>query len=229
MIIIIGASSGIGKELIKNLINFDNIIATYNKIRINYKNKSKNKYFEIKLDISKETNIKRFVEKFEKYLYKITFINLATISIDKLIHNLNEKDIKKAFKINTFSNIFFSKYLIRKMIKNKYGRFIFLSSTRAIQGDVGISLYSITKTSLASLSRSITKEYSQFGVTSNVLSLGYFNTPLLQNINENIKKRLIRQIPTLKLGKTKNISTVIKTIIKNNYINNADIKIDGGL
>ena len=54
MIILIGASSGIGKELIKDLINYDDVIATYNKKKINYKNKTKNKYFETKLDISTE-------------------------------------------------------------------------------------------------------------------------------------------------------------------------------
>lgn len=229
MIILIGASSGIGKELIEDLINYDDVIATYNKKKINYKNKTKNKYFETKLDISTEKNIKKFVEKFYKHLKKITFINLATISIDKLIHTINQKDIEKAFKINTFSNILFSAHLIQKMIEDKYGRFIFLSSTRAMRGDIGISLYAITKTSLSSLSSCITKEYSQFGITSNILSLGYFNTPLMQNINENIKKNLIKQIPTEKLGKTKNISSVIKMIIKNNYVNNATVKVDGGL
>ena len=229
MIILIGASSGIGKEIINELIKYDDVIATYNKNKINFVNKNKKKYYEFKLDISNEKNIQKFIKKIEKFLKNITFINLATTSIDKLICDLNSKDILKTFRINTFSNILFSKYIIKKMIRDKYGRFIFLSSTRALRGDIGISLYAITKTSLSSLSNCITKEYSKFGITSNVLSLGYFNTPLMRNINEKIKKKLIEQIPTQKLGKTKNITTVIKMIIKNKYVNNANISIDGGL
>tara|TARA_A100001011_G_scaffold400671_1_gene517436 strand:+ start:4084 stop:4773 length:690 start_codon:yes stop_codon:yes gene_type:complete len=229
MIILIGASSGLGKSLIKELISFDDIIATYNNKPIKFKNNTKKKYIETKLDISVEKNIKLFIEKYQNKFERLTFINLATITIDKLIHDIQNKDITKIFKINTYSNIIFSKYLIKKMVKDNFGRFIFLSSTRAINGDVGISLYSMTKQSLSSLSSCLSKEYAKFGITSNVLSLGYFNTSLLRNINEKTKKKLILQIPSKKLGKSNNISKTIKMIIKNDYINNSLIKIDGGL
>lgn len=229
MIILIGASSGLGKNLIQEFINYDDVIATYNTTAIKFKNKSKKKYIETKLNISKEKNIKSFINKYKKKFKNLTFINLATISVDKLIHDVKKKDIEKIFNINTHSNIYFAKYLVRKMVEDGYGRFIFLSSTRAINGDIGISLYSMTKQSLSSLSSCITKEYSKFGITSNVLSLGYFNTPLMNNIEEKTKKKLISQIPTKKLGKSINISRTIKMIIKNDYINNSIIKIDGGL
>ena len=88
MIILIGASSGIGLELIKELIKHDDVIATYNKKKINIKiNNKKNKFFIKKLDISSEKDIKKFIDQNNRILTKITFINLATISIDKLILN----------------------------------------------------------------------------------------------------------------------------------------------
>ena len=171
MIILIGASSGLGKNLIKELINYDDIIATYNTKAINFKNNSKKKYYESKLNISNEKNIKIFIKKYQKKFKNLIFINLATIAIDKLIHEVQHKDVERTFKINTYSNIYFAKYLIKKMVEDRFGRFIFLSSTRAINGDVGISLYSMTKISLSSLSNCLSKEYAQFGITSNVLSL----------------------------------------------------------
>lgn len=230
MIILIGASSGIGKELIKELIKFDDVLATYNKKKINIKLKTKNKQLLIKkLDISKEENIKNFISKNSKILKKITLINLATISVDKLIYNLNFNDIKKTFLINSFSNILFTKYLIYKMIKDNYGRFIFFNSTRATRGDIGISLYSTSKSILKPLSKCIAKEVGRFNITSNVISLGYFDSPLLNNINKKIKNKLLEQIPSKKIGKVKNISNMIKTIIKSDYVNAGEIKIDGGL
>ena len=230
MIILIGASSGIGLELIKDLIKYDNILATYNKKKINVKiNNKKNSLIVKKLDISNENQIKKFLDDNSKILKNITFINLATISIDKLILNLNSKDIEKVFKINSFSNILFTKHLINKMINDKFGRFIFFNSTRASRGDVGISLYSLSKSVLSPLSKCISKEYGRFNITSNVISLGYFNSPLLNNIDRKIKNKLIDQIPSKKIGKIKNISNIIKAIIKSDYVNAAEIKIDGGI
>lgn len=230
MIILIGASSGIGQELIKELIKIDDVLATYNKKKINIKIQSKNKKLFIKkLDISSEKNIKNFITKNLKILKKITLINLATISVDKLIYNLNFNDIKKTFLINSFSNILFAKYLINKMIKDNYGRFIFFNSTRASRGDVGISLYSTSKSILKPLSKCIAKELGRFNITSNVISLGYFDSPLLNNIDKKIKNKLLEQIPSKKIGKVRNISNMIKTIIKSDYVNAGEIKIDGGL
>ena len=230
MIILIGASSGIGQELIKELIKIDDVLATYNKKKINIKIQSKNKKLLIKkLDISSEKNIKNFITKNSKILKKITLINLATISVDKLIYNLNFNDIKKTFLINSFSNILFTKYLINKMIKDNYGRFIFFNSTRASRGDIGISLYSTSKSILKPLSKCIAKELGRFNITSNVISLGYFDSPLLNNIDKKIKNKLLEQIPSKKIGKVRNISNMIKTIIKSDYVNAGEIKIDGGL
>tara|TARA_B110000305_G_scaffold239040_1_gene305871 strand:- start:2037 stop:2744 length:708 start_codon:yes stop_codon:yes gene_type:complete len=230
MIILIGASSGIGLRLINELIQYDDILATYNRKKINIKIKNKKKNLIIKrLDISSENNIKKFVNDNSKILKRVTFLNLATISVDKLIVNLKSNDISRSFQINSFSNILFAKYLINIMIKDNFGRFVFFSSTRASRGDTGISLYSSSKSMLKPFSKCISKEFGRFNITSNVISLGYFDSPLLNNINTKIKEKLLNQIPSKKIGKTKNISNIIKAIIKSDYINAAEIKIDGGL
>lgn len=229
MILLIGASSGIGLKLIKELVKYHDVIATYNKKKIDIKIKTKKKLFIKQLDISSEKKIKKFIEDNSKILKKVTFINLATISVDKLITDLSFKDIKRTFEINSFSNILFTKYLIKKMIDNNFGRFIFFNSTRASRGDVGISLYSSSKSILKPFSKCISKEFGRFNITSNVISLGYFNSPLLNNIDKKIRDKLINEIPSKKIGKIKNISNIIKSIIKSDYINAAEIKIDGGL
>ena len=229
MILLIGASSGIGMELIKELVKYEDVIATYYKKKINIKIKNKKKLLVKQLDITSEKKIKKFINDNSKILKKVTFINLATISVDKLIANLSLKDIKRTFEINSYSNILFTKYLVKKMISDKFGRFIFFNSTRASRGDVGISLYSSSKSVLKPFSKCISKELGRFNITSNVISLGYFNSPLLNSIDMNIKNKLINQIPSKKIGKIKNISNIIKAIIKSDYINAAEIKIDGGL
>ena len=123
-------------------------------------------------------------------LNNIKFINLATTTIDSLVHNVKSKDIYKVYNVNIFSNIIFAKTLLPIMIKQNYGRFIFFTSTRGERGDKGISLYSSSKQSLYGFSRCLSKEYSTFNITSNCIKLGYFNTKLFNNIPNQIKNRL---------------------------------------
>mgnify|MGYP001342281144 CR=1 FL=1 len=230
MYLIVGASSDIGLEIAKNLVNFDDVILTYrtkkNLTRI--KSKKYKIYYE-KLDLFNYKNIDKIYNKYNKILKKIKFINLATAKTDKLIINLNKSDIENVFKVNLLSNVYFCKKLLHLMIQQKYGRFIFFTSKRASRGDVGISLYSSSKAAISGFSKSLAKEYFHYNITSNCIQLGYFKTKLFDKIPKKIKFKLLNQIPNKKLGNLKNINNVIHTIINSEYINGSTIDIDGGI
>lgn len=230
MYLILGGNSDLAKEIIKKLIKKDDMIVTYRSNKNLEKIKSKNKKIIYqKLDLNKLKSIKIFVKKNLKLLNNIKVINLATLSIDKLTHNIDYNDLTKVFNINNFSNILLAKELIPLMIRQNYGKFIFFTSTRATRGDIGISLYSSSKEGLSGFSRSLAKEYAVFNITSNCIQLGYFKSKLFNNIKEDTKKKLIQQIPSKKLGKTNDIIEVINLITKTNYINGSDIIVNGGI
>ncbi len=230
MYLILGGNSDLAKEIIKKLIKKDDMIVTYRSNKNLEKIKSKNKKIIYqKLDLNKLKSIKIFVKKNLKFLNNIKVINLATLSIDKLTHNIDYNDLTKVFNINNFSNILLAKELIPLMIRQNYGKFIFFTSTRATRGDIGISLYSSSKEGLSGFSRSLAKEYAVFNITSNCIQLGYFKSKLFNNIKEDTKKKLIQQIPSKKLGKTNDIIEVINLITKTNYINGSDIVVNGGI
>ena len=230
MYLIIGASSDMGFELAKELINFDDVILTYRSKKNVFKIKPKKyKIYYEKLDLSKVKNIDKFIKKNNKILKNIKFINFATAKADKLIVNLNNNDIKNVFEVNVFSNIYFFNKLLSRMIQQKYGRFIFFTSKRASRGDVGISLYSSSKAAITGFSRCLSKEYFNYNITSNCIRLGYFKTKLFENIPKKIKSRLLNQIPNKKLGNLNNIKNVINTIINSEYINGSTIDVDGGI
>ena len=129
MYLIVGGSSDIGYELSKKLIKHDDVIITYNTKKNLKKIISKNKIITyLKLDLTKQKEIDLFIKKNQKLLKDIKFINLATAKADKLIINLNNKEIENVFKINVLSNIYFSKKILKLMIKQNYGRFIFFTS-----------------------------------------------------------------------------------------------------
>ena len=230
MYLIIGGSSGLGKNLANYLLNFDDVLVTYRNIKNLKKIKSKkNKIYYKKLNLKNSKDIKIFIKNNNKLLKNIKFINLATMTLDKIITNIDIKNIEDIFKVNVYSNIVFAKFLLPKMIRDNFGRFIFFTSTRASRGDIGISLYSSSKQALAGFSRSLSKEYAKFNVTSNCLKLGYFESKLFNNINKKVRKKLIKEIPSGKLGNARDLLSMVKTISDNNYINGAEINIDGGI
>ena len=128
MYLILGGNSDLAKEIIKKLIKKDDMIVTYRSNKNLEKIKSKNKKIIYqKLDLNKLKSIKIFVKKNLKLLNNIKVINLATLSIDKLTHNIDYNDLTKVFNINNFSNILLAKELIPLMIRQNYGKFILVS------------------------------------------------------------------------------------------------------
>ena len=226
MIILLGSSSGIGKKLLGQLSKIDEILAlyNYNKPDINISNV----YLE-KIDITKIEQIQNIIEKYNSKLTKITFINLVATTLDKLVPDINKEDVTKTFETNIFSNIYFAKFLTKKMVNDKWGRFIFFSSSKAVKGDVGISVYASSKSSLIGFSNSLSKEYSRFNITSNVISLGYFEGASWNRLNIEKQKELLKEVPSKKIGNVNNIYNAIELLIKSDYITGSQIYIDGGL
>jgi 3-oxoacyl-[acyl-carrier protein] reductase len=229
MILLIGGSSGIGKKILPKLLKIDNVIATYNKTGISNLSINKNKLIKLKLNISSEKSILSFIKKNKKYLKNIVCINLSALTLDRLLVDISKKELTDIFSVNVFSNFYLAKHLVPIMISQNYGKFIFFSSSKAEKGDVGISAYSSSKLCLRSLSKSIVNEYSRFGITSNLISLGYFDTKLWKRLSKKKKKELILEIPTKKLGNINDISNIIISIIKSEFLNGSTIAIDGGI
>ena len=230
MFLIIGASSDVGNEIVKDLIKYDDVILTYrNKNNIKKIKPNKHRIFYEKLDLTDYKNIDKFLKKYSKLLKNIKFINLATAKSDKIIINLNTIDIQNVFKVNVLSNIYLCKKLLPLMIQQKFGRFIFFTSKRATRGDVGISLYSSSKEAISGFSKCLAKEYYDYNITSNCIKMGYFKTKLFEKIPKKIQLKLISQIPNHKLGNLKNINNVIHAIVDSEYINGSTIDVDGGI
>ena len=115
------------------------------------------------------------------------------------------------------------------MIKYNFGIFIFLISKKAENGSEWTILYSFSKSGLYGLSRSISKEYKQFNITSNVISLGFFKSKMWISLNRKVKNKLLNQTLYGKLGNPSVLHDTIKLIIKHPFINLTKIDLDGGM
>ncbi len=225
MIILTGASGGIGQQIIKPLSKFDNVIGIYNltKPKIDLKNVS-----FIKIDLLKEKEILKFIKKIGSSEKNITLINCAGVKKDNLIINQSYKQWKSIIDLNLNTSFLLSKHLLRKMIFNQWGRVIFISSSGARNGDLGTGAYSSSKTGLIGLSKVISKEYGKYNITSNIIELGAFDTGMYKKLNQKIRNKIIKKIPADKLGQKEDIVNTIKFIIDTSFINGSVVKIDGG-
>tara|TARA_A100000164_G_C21849819_1_gene744413 strand:+ start:444 stop:1157 length:714 start_codon:yes stop_codon:yes gene_type:complete len=224
--IVVGSSSGLGYEFSKHVSIKNKTIGIYNKTkRIGNKNIT-----YLKVNIENKKQIEKFFKEKKSFIDKfkvITFINFATYKKDDLILNIKNKDIKKTFSINLFSNIFFIQSLIKHFYLKKLN-IIFISSSLGKSVDAGTLLYSSSKISLESLMKSIVIEYSEFNVRCNTLVLGFFKSPLWNRLNEVKKKKITKLLPSKKIGKVLNILNTIKFIEKNDDINSSLIYLDSG-
>ena len=227
MIIVTGASSGLGRKYIENIRTTETILGFYNSTKPS-ENFNKNIDYE-KLDLSNFDQIKNFFD-LKKYDFSnIKILNFASVKSDKLIGDVEKQDIDNFISVNLTSNLLLVKFLLPVMINNKFGRIIHFSSTKAMQGDKGTSIYSMGKSGLLGLSKSICKEYGRFNITSNVISLGYFDSPLWNKLNVKKKNDLLREVPSKKIGNINNIITLTNAIFSCEYLNGSLIKLDGGI
>lgn len=225
MIILTGASSGLGQEIIKDLSKIDFVYAIYNKNKPKISNIRNIKL--VKLNLTDEKKIIKFVNGLKES--NIVLIHLAAYYKELILANMSVADYDNHYQINQRAIFVLNKYVIPKMIYNKWGRIIMFSSPAAEKGHPGTSAYSATKSSLIGLSKVISNEYARFNITSNVVVVGYFDFGIYKSLTEVTKIKLIESIPSKKLGDIKSLVNAINFIIQSDFVNGSVINVDGGV
>lgn len=223
MIVLTGASGGIGSEMLRYLTKLDHVIGIYNNSTMN-DNEYPGVSFQ-KLQISNEEEINKFISKNSEVLTRITVVHAAGISHDRLTINHEKDQWDSVLEVNLTGNFLLTKALIPLMLKEKWGRIIHLSSIRVAPGTIS---YTTTKHGIIGLSKVLAKEYAKFNITSNALVLGAFNTGMFHNLKENVKKEMIRGIPSKRIGDVVNIVNAVSFFMESPFVNGASITIDGG-
>jgi NAD(P)-dependent dehydrogenase (short-subunit alcohol dehydrogenase family) len=225
--ILTGASGGLGLEIVQQLSGHERVIGIYNKNRPELREVDGLLFRRVNLLSNKD--IKDFVDSIKSDLKRIVFIHSAALSIDGLAMLYEEHNWDLVMNTNIRASMFLIKELIPHMIRNKWGRIINISSIIGERGAVGTVAYSASKTALLGMSRVLSLEYARYGITSNVLTLGYFEMGLMENFSEKDKERIKNRIPSKMFGDVSNIINAIRFITNSDYLNGANITIDGGI
>ena len=233
-VLITGATGGIGYSLVKKFSESGSIIlATGTKDeKLNNLKKEFNNIETEKFQLDQHQNIEGFIELVHNKLGGLDIlINNAGITLDNLSIRLTEENWKKVLDINLTSTFLMCKSAIKKMLKNKSGKIINITSIVGHTGNLGQANYSASKAGVVAFSKSLAIEYAKKNINVNCVSPGFIKTEMTDKIHEDFKKMLISKIPSGDLGTGDDVSNCVAFLASDmaNYINGETIHVNGGM
>ena len=234
-IIVTGATGGIGNSIVEKLYEYEaNVLASGTKL--DKLEELKSKFNNIKIlnfDISQSDKIETFIEnaskEFEGNLDCI--VNNAGITKDNLAIRMNLEEWKKVIDINLTSTFLMSKFAIKKMLKNKKGKIINITSVVGHTGNLGQTNYTASKAGIIAMSKSLAIEYAKKNLNINCISPGFIKTAMTDKIDEKFKEAIISKIPSGRLGQPEDIANAVLFLASSlsDYINGETLHVNGGM
>ena len=233
-VIITGASGGIGNSIVKKFNEYGaNILATGTRIEKLEELKSKFKNVKIlKFDISEDQKIEKFIEDASSELGGLDcIVNNAGITQDNLAIRMSSEEWRKVIDINLTSTFFMCKFAIKKMLKNKKGKIINITSIVGHSGNLGQANYTASKAGIVAMSKSLAIEYAKKNININCISPGFIKTAMTDKIDEKFREIIISKIPSAKLGEPEDVANAVLFLAssQSDYINGETIHVNGGM
>ncbi|MDC3004532.1 3-oxoacyl-[acyl-carrier-protein] reductase [Candidatus Pelagibacter sp.] len=233
-ILITGATGGIGTYLVKKFVSLNgNVIATgTNEKKLeNLKNEFPN-INTIQFDLSNHSEIESFVDNAFLKLNGIdVLVNNAGITNDNLSLRMKNEEWQKVIDINLSSTFYLCKSVIKKMLKNKSGKIVNITSIVGHTGNIGQSNYAASKAGMIAMSKSLALEYAKKNIFINCVSPGFIKTNMTDKISEEYKNILISKIPMSRLGSGEDVSNTVAFLCSDmaSYITGETIHVNGGM
>ena len=234
-IIVTGASGGIGNSIVKKLNEAGaNILASGTRIEKLEELKKKFENIKIlKFDISQSDKIEEFIENATSKLGGSLdgLVNNAGITQDNLAIRMSLDEWQKVININLTSTFLMSKFAIKKMLKNKSGKIVNITSVVGHTGNLGQANYTASKAGIVAMSKSLAIEYAKKNININCISPGFIKTAMTDKIDEKFKEIIVSKIPSARLGEPDDIANAALFLSsdQSNYINGETLHVNGGM
>ena len=234
-IIVTGASGGIGNSIVEKLNQAGaNLLASGT--RIEKLDELKNKFDNIKIlkfDISQIDKIDDFVENATKELggNLDCIINNAGVTQDNLAIRMSLDEWQKVININLTATFLINKSVIKKMLKNKSGKIVNITSVVGHTGNIGQANYTASKAGIIAMSKSLAIEYAKKNININCISPGFIKTAMTDKLDDKFKEAIISKIPSGRLGDPNDIANAVLFLCSNqsDYINGETLHVNGGM
>ena len=232
IVLITGASRGIGREIAKSLSQKGyQIIANYNKsVEQAQKLREENINIDIyKADVSNREEVHKMVQYIINKYHKIDIlINNAGISESKVFTDVTDQDWNNMINNNLYSAFCTTQEVLNEMIKRKEGCIINISSIWGIVGSSCETIYSITKAGIDAMTKSLAKELGPSNIRVNSIAPGIIDTDMNKIYNKKDIEDIKKEIPLEKIGKTTDIAKCVNWLVEDEYTTGQIISINGG-
>ncbi|KAF2958148.1 3-oxoacyl-ACP reductase [Thermotoga sp. Ku-13t] len=216
VVVVTGDSRGLGNEICKELLK-----RGYKVIGISRRASEKvvelmnaygNLYDHINFDLSEPEKIKDLYINYLKPRGPIYgLVNNAAIAYDDLVTNAQIEPLETMFRVNVYSPILLTKYVIRDMLLHgTQGSIVHISSISAHTGYRGLSMYAATKGALEAFSRAVAREFGVKKIRSNCVAPGFMETDMSRSLTEEDKRRIYQRNS---LREEIKIESVVKTVV----------------
>ncbi|MDK9698779.1 MAG: 3-oxoacyl-[acyl-carrier-protein] reductase [bacterium] len=237
--LVTGAARGIGRAIAERLLADGAIVfindlfaADVEKTVTELSSTNTGKVFGIASDISTEEGssaaINAPVEKFGRI---DLLVNNAGITRDGLVMRMSLADWEKVIHVNLTGTFLCSKAASRKMLSQKSGRIINISSVVGVMGNAGQANYASSKAAVIGLTKSLAKEFGSRGVTVNAIAPGYIETPMTHVLSEEVRQNFMKSIPLQRAGTPEDVAGAVAFLAgpSSAYITGQVLHVDGGM
>ncbi len=238
VILVTGATRGIGKSIACSLVCSDNyIVGTATSERgaesiTNYMKELKINGAGRVLDVTNGESVNNLISEISDSIGPPTIlVNNAGITRDQLLMRMSEEDWDDVLETNLKSIYRLSKACLRGMMKNRWGRIINVGSVVGSMGNSGQSNYSASKSGMQGFSRALAREVGSRNITVNTVSPGFIETDMTSQLPEEGKKIMLEKIPLGRMGSPQEVACVVKFLASSSgdYITGETIHVNGGL
>ena len=240
VVLVTGGSRGIGAEICRRfaaqgahvIVNYNASSGAAESLVQSLQESNPGNHKAIRFNVSDPDETSLAIEGLIKEYKRIdVLVANAGISIDGLLTRISMDDANKLWATNVMGSIVPAKSVMKQMMKQKYGRIIFMGSVVGDMGNVGQTLYSATKGALASATKSIAKEAASRGVTVNIVAPGFIETEMTGEMSQEMRETMLNGIPVGRIGNTSDIAAGVLFLASSEagYVTGQTLRINGGL